>query len=136
MAKVGRPTKYKPEYCDELIEFMGDYLSPCSFDSFAGKIGINQDTLYEWAKVHKEFSEAKKLAESRGKYVREDRYNLLCTGLMRSPKDPTKHVKAPSVNQAMLIFAQKNQSGWKDKVEISEYDEVDELEFFDPGEKK
>jgi len=31
-----------------------------SFESFAGLIDVHIDTLYEWAKVHQSFSEAKK----------------------------------------------------------------------------
>lgn len=33
-----------------------------SFESFAADIDCNVDTLYEWVKVHHEFSEAKKRA--------------------------------------------------------------------------
>lgn len=54
---AGRPTLYKEEYCDALIAHMQSGLS---FESFAGRIGTNRDTLYEWAKVHPKFSDAKK----------------------------------------------------------------------------
>lgn len=53
----GRPTTYKPEYCDELIKHMASGLS---FESFAGLIGCALSTLYEWEKVNPAFSEAKK----------------------------------------------------------------------------
>ncbi len=126
---MARPTKYDPKYCEELIEFMGDPLSPCSFESFAGKIGVSKDSIYEWAKVHKEFSDAKKIADAKGKWVREDKYNLLQVGLMRDPSNPTKIVQAKTVNQAMVIFGMKNQSGWRDRLEISDFEDVDELAF-------
>lgn len=54
----GRPTKYKKEYCEMLVEHMG---KGYSFESFSATIGTHRDTLYEWAKVHKNFSDAKKL---------------------------------------------------------------------------
>ncbi len=55
---AGRPTKtvYKKEFCDMLIEHMAEGLS---FVTFASKIGISRSTLYEWAKSHPEFKEAK-----------------------------------------------------------------------------
>lgn len=34
-----------------------------SMESFAGKVRVNIDTLYEWMKVHENFSEAKKIGE-------------------------------------------------------------------------
>ena len=66
----GRPTKYKPEYCQQIIDHFdvpATYTTdkgeekacklPLVID-FAHKIGVNNDTLYEWAKVHPEFSES------------------------------------------------------------------------------
>lgn len=55
----GQPTKYKPEYCEALVAHMTD---GCSFETFAAYCNVSIDTLYEWAKVHQEFSEAKKRA--------------------------------------------------------------------------
>lgn len=52
----GQPTKYKTEYCEMVTKHMSEGLS---FESFAGVIGVNRDTLYEWAKVHQNFSDAK-----------------------------------------------------------------------------
>ena len=53
----GRPTKYKTEYCELLINHMA---AGYSFLSFAGLIRVNQDSLYEWERVYPEFSESKK----------------------------------------------------------------------------
>ena len=55
----GRPSKYKEEYCDLLIQEMG---RGYSYEAFAGIIGVADVTLYEWEKVHPEFSRAKKEA--------------------------------------------------------------------------
>lgn len=71
---MGRPTKYKKEYCDEMIEFfdrghtrktyetitykngktkkkeIGEVANDLPFISaFARKIGVSRDTLHEWA---------------------------------------------------------------------------------------
>ena len=55
----GRPTKYDPKYCEELIEHMNEGYS---FESFAGRIGVTRSTIYEWAKVNEQFSDAKSIA--------------------------------------------------------------------------
>lgn len=54
---MGRPTLYKPEYCKKVIDHMAKGLS---FESFAGTIDTNRDTLYQWTKVHPDFSDAHK----------------------------------------------------------------------------
>lgn len=54
--KLGRPSRYDPAYGAQLTAHMASGLS---FESFAGKIGVCIDTLYEWAKRHRAFSEAK-----------------------------------------------------------------------------
>lgn len=60
--KVGRPTKYKEEFCQMLIDHMSEGYS---FDSFAGIVEVNIDTLYEWAKVQKKFSDAKNIGTAK-----------------------------------------------------------------------
>ena len=85
--REGRPTKYKPEYCQEIIEFFSippsrevevvqydksgndhvTYQTKANpipfFAAFARKIGVNDDTIVEWEKVHPEFSAAYKKAK-------------------------------------------------------------------------
>ncbi len=60
-AKMGRPTKYKPEFCEMVIQHMKKGLS---FESFAGKIEVSVETIYEWARSNDKFSEAKRLARA------------------------------------------------------------------------
>lgn len=57
--KTGRPSEYKPEYCQLLINHMADGLS---YESFAGVIRKSIQTLYNWEAIP-EFLEAKKIAE-------------------------------------------------------------------------
>lgn len=78
----GRPTKYKPEYCQEIINFFD--IDPSTevevkfvgkdgkewskfeeranrlpfLSAFARKIGVTHETLLEWCRVHPEFSVA------------------------------------------------------------------------------
>ena len=56
----GRPSDYKPEYCQRIIDFM----SKGNFKfQFASEIDVHIDTLYAWVEKHEEFSEAVRLAE-------------------------------------------------------------------------
>lgn len=59
---AGRPTDYRPEYCDLIIEVMSEGLS---FASFAATLGVCRDSLNEWASKHPEFSVAKKVANDK-----------------------------------------------------------------------
>lgn len=54
----GRPTKYKPEYCEMLYDHLA---KGYSYETFGVTIGVTKSTLYEWEKVHKDFSDAKKV---------------------------------------------------------------------------
>lgn len=80
----GRPTKYDPKYCDEIIEFMreGKHLV-----QFAAKIGINKDSLQEWTKKHEEFSVALKIAKDASTAWWLDRYTEKAIGLTEKGSD-------------------------------------------------
>lgn len=86
-SKVGRPTKYKPEYCKEIINYFDKPLfievevekmsasgavkkikervanNMPTFERFAHSIGVCMDTLHEWRKHHREFSDAYRKAK-------------------------------------------------------------------------
>jgi hypothetical protein len=51
----GRPTDYRPEYCEMVIEALA---SGVSLTAFAGMIRVSKDTVYEWMVRHSEFSDA------------------------------------------------------------------------------
>ena len=56
--KVGRPSDYKEEYCNMLIEHMAEGYS---FESFGGVIGVSERVLYDWEKKHPEFLHSKEI---------------------------------------------------------------------------
>lgn len=96
----GRPTKYKPEYCEDIIAYFHDHQGFPTIEGFAVyECDVNIDTVYEWAKIHPEFSEAKKKAMSIQKH-------RLCEGAFSG-----------ELNTTFSIFFAKNNCGMKDKVE-------------------
>lgn len=83
-----RPTKYRPEYCQKIIEYFsvdpyskhvdadGNHTglppkAPC-IERFADSIGVVKSTLYEWAKRHKEFSNAISIARQKERVFVKD----------------------------------------------------------------
>lgn len=57
--RVGRPSKYNPDYCEVVIR-LG--LEGKSRVEMASALLVNRDTLTEWTKVHPEFHEAMLMA--------------------------------------------------------------------------
>jgi len=100
----GRPTNYKPEYCEALIAHMKSGLS---FECFGAAIGVSRDNVYEWAKVHPEFSESKELAKAASLLFWE----------REGVKGLWNEKDGPQLNNSVWIFNMKNRHGWKDKTE-------------------
>lgn len=96
---VGRPTKYDPAFCSQVIETMG---SGFSFTAFCGTIDIAKDTGYNWIKEHPEFSDAVKIARAKRLVWLENR--LFNSGM-------------PSQQITATIFALKNadRQEWADR---------------------
>ncbi len=58
----GRPSDYKPEYCDMLIQHMASGLTK---ESFAGVVGVERKTLYNWIHNNPEFEQANGIGKSK-----------------------------------------------------------------------
>jgi len=102
-AKIGRPTKYKPEYCQEIIEFMKQGFSK---DAFAGHIGVSSQQIFRWKKKYKDFRTSIKKAEAACQEFWEE------LGIQM--------VLAGQGNAAVWIFNMKNRfrkTGWSDKTD-------------------
>ena len=62
IAKIGRPTEYDPIFVDKLEDYLEttgrEQTSLPTIEGFAIYLDVVKSTLYEWAKDHKEFSNA------------------------------------------------------------------------------
>jgi hypothetical protein len=109
----GRPSKYKQEYDKLLVDHMASGLS---YLSFAAVVNVNEDTLYEWEKVHPSFSEAKRDGFSRNRLFWEK------LGVDYITHQDSKFGSSPKLNSTVWIFNMKNRfpREWRDRVEVAE----------------
>jgi len=76
-AKMGRPTKYKPEYCQKIIDYFtvepldkqNNPIPPPYIEEFCLSIGINKSTLHEWVGKYEDFSNAYSVAKAKQKQL-------------------------------------------------------------------
>lgn len=52
---AGRPSKYDPKFCDQVIELGAEGCSP---EEISAEIGVPRRTMQSWAEQHPEFSAA------------------------------------------------------------------------------
>lgn len=109
--KVGRPTKYKPEFCQKLIEHMSTGLS---YESFASVAGVNRSVLYDWESVFPEFLEAKEAAFGQCLLFWEQ---AGIDGLYNTVEmdENGKAIKSKALNATIWIFNMKNRFKWRDR---------------------
>lgn len=120
----GQPTKYKPEYCQQLIDYFsiepleiireqeitgtegGKYVSRRLpqrfpwFEGFARKIGVHRNTLKNWCAEYPEFAEAYETAKDL------QREFLVDIGL------------SGATSASFAIFTMKNVCGWRDERDL------------------
>lgn len=101
--KLGRPTKYKPEFCQIVID---ELKQGASIEELVAVLDVNKDTIYEWIKKHQDFSDAINIGVERSKawWLKVGRAGA---------------VNKTSVNPALWFMNMKNRFGWRDKLEHS-----------------
>ncbi len=77
MSKTGRPSTYKNEYCDQIIEHMS---KGASLASFAASIGTNRQRIWQWRQKYKEFQDACEVAVEASQRWWEDLAMEVATG--------------------------------------------------------
>jgi transposase len=112
----GRPTKYKPEFCEMLAEHFAEGYS---YESFAGVVGVARATLYLWEEQHPEFLDAKKEHEAKVMHRWEERLAKLADSGVG--------------NATAIIFGLKNRAGnnWRDKQEVAQTVKVEAFKWED-----
>jgi len=90
---VGRPSKYRDEYAEEVVTYCAQGYS---LTAFAGTIGVCRDTITEWCDKHEAFSLAVKCAKAKSAAWWEDRAREVATN------------GGPGGQATMVIFGLKN----------------------------
>ena len=109
---MGRPSKYKPEMCDTVIELMRE---GASLVEVYAALDIDDDTLYDWCKEDSprfkpEFSDAVKMGRrlSHAWWERHGRQQL----------------DNKEFNSTLWYMNMRNRHGWKDRQETEHKGEV------------
>jgi len=102
---VGAPPKYKPEYCIMLLEHMAD---GNAIFSFAFKIGVCEQTLYNWFKDHPEFLESKNVGTC-GSFAwwEKEAKKGLWSDTITEGQGETKITTVSKINATVLIYNMK-----------------------------
>jgi transposase len=101
----GRPTVYKPEYCQKVIDFMSQGYS---LEAFAGSIGHHKQTVYEWRNKHPEFGDAIMRAFESCRLYWE---KIGMQGVYSNDENA-------KFNATAWIFNMKNRFGWRDQMNM------------------
>jgi DNA-binding XRE family transcriptional regulator len=77
-----------------------------SKEAIAGRLGVARDTIYEWERVHDEFSDTIARGITRSQYFWETKFMEALQGRLKD------------YNPRMMIFIMKNRFGWRDNPEV------------------
>lgn len=120
---AGRPTKYDPDMCAQVIECGKDGYSKAEL---AAELEVTRETLNEWGKAHPEFSDALQRAHelSLAWWEKQSRVNLATQGFQsglwkqamsgRFPAEPyrerteTDHSGAVTINKVLREVVEPN----------------------------
>ena len=96
--RAGQPTLYRPEYCERVIEIMGQGYD---LTAFAGSIGVARESVYRWMQEHPQFCDAVQVGKARRLLALQNK--LLTTAM--------------GVGVTAAIFALKNAApdDWQDR---------------------
>lgn len=110
----GRPTKYRPEFCQMLVDHMAQ---GGSFEGFAATIKVSWECLYDWLDKHPDFFQAKKDGFAASKECWENIMYQQATGKING-------------SSTALIFALKNRfpKDYRDRTEVKHQAYIGDIE--------
>jgi len=123
----GRPSKYKTEYAQKAYKLC---LLGATDKDMADFFEVAEDTIYEWKKVHQEFSEtlkrgkleadaviAQKLYHRAKGYEHKELITATFQGQITDMREVTKHYP-PDTTAAIFWLKNRQPRQWRDRQEI------------------
>ena len=108
---AGRPTDFRPIYCDLVIEALSEGKS---LTAFAAEIGVARSTINYWMEHHPEFSEAANKAKAK------------CAAWWESKARSVASSGGAQGQTVAIIFGLKNmgRDDWKDRHDVEHSGQV------------
>ena len=100
MADIGRPTDYRPQFGNEILNLMAAGLS---LAASAAELGFHRQRVYEWMERHPDFADTVKLAQVKRQLFLERR--LLSAEI------------GPVVTSTIFALKNAGPEDWRDKQE-------------------
>lgn len=129
MDKGGRPTKYRDEYAEQAERLC---LLGLTNEQLANFFDVNVDTIYEWQKVHDQFSDALKAGkdEADGKvakslYERALGYKHKAVKIVADAKTGMDHTVEytehypPDTTAAIFWLKNRQSAMWRDRQDVN-----------------
>ena len=127
----GRPSQFKEEYCQDIIDFCA---KGYSLEAYAGKLGICKQTLYTWFDKYPQFLDAKSVALQKSRMFWE---GLAIDHVVnKSDYFGEGQSSSRSLNASVWIFNMKNRFKWRDKTDEEIQAETVVRLAFDPSNLK
>lgn len=99
--KVGRPSGYKPEYCQQVIDHMRNGMS---IASFAAAVGVSRETIWKWGKAYPEFRNACEVAKEASQIWFERLAIAIASGQHKTLTDDKGVKRFANANPGMVMF--------------------------------
>lgn len=112
MAKKGRPTDYRPKFCEMLINHMS---KGYSFESFAGldEVATTFQTLYAWVAKNEDFLEAKLKGKAKS-LMKWEKDGIEGIFDIEETDKITGITTKKKLNAAVYRLQMRNRFGWQD----------------------
>jgi len=101
MASLGRPTDFRPDMGEKILELMASGLS---LAASAAEIGVHRQRVYEWVEKHPDFADTVKLAMAKRQLFLERR--LLSSEI------------GPMVTSTIFALKNAGAEDWREKVDV------------------